>query len=630
MFHQKLLQKFASAATAALMLTTPLTSVNGLLQNPVTAFAAKTTSETTRPIQETPEISHKQNIKPGNYQLINSGNHYAMTHQTKEELSKHHPVGLELNEQNAEQVFKLQYVDDGMYRLSPGDDQTLYLNCTCKTANDVKAGTKMSAWPEYTDGTQYFWISLVNDTYVIECSAAPGLVVAPTSKLPGAGLELQPYTGSELQLWDLQPFTKTVTVTTGTTTQKVTTTTTSKTAAATTTTTKKTAAVTTTTTKKTAAATTTTTKKTTPTATTTTGTVIVEHASKQNITPGDYSFLNAKNGYAMTHQTQFTLSQAHPIGLELNTGELTQRVTLTHVGSGKYSLAIGDHHNLFVNCTCKTAGDIKAGVEMSGWKEYTDGTQYFWITEVGSNQYILQNAVHPELVIAPASDQLESGLQLQLYTGSVLQKWKLVKLPDLTTTTSAVKSNTTTTTTTTTKTTTTKTTTTTTKTTTTTTTTTTAGTTTSTAESTNPPTSSTEPTTSATMTTASSEPTTETVTTTQQTTTTTVSATTETVTSATAETTITVTETTSEPLLYLLGDLDGKNGIGAEDAQLCLLAYVNIMADMSSGLAPEQLRAADVNGDGQLSVDDAQLILLYYVNNTLSRNNVTWSELLGS
>lgn len=51
---------------------------------------------------------------------------------------------------------------------------------------------------------------------------------------------------------------------------------------------------------------------------------------------------------------------------------------------------------------------------------------------------------------------------------------------------------------------------------------------------------------------------------------------------------------------------------------------------MSSGLSAEQLRAADVNGDGQLAVNDAQLILLNYVNNTLSRNNVTWSELLGS
>ena len=92
----------------------------------------------------------------------------------------------------------------------------------------------------------------------------------------------------------------------------------------------------------------------------------------------------------------------------------------------------------------------------------------------------------------------------------------------------------------------------------------------------------------------------------------------------------TTTETTVPPVSieYPVGDVDGKNGVGVEDAQLALLAYVNIMAEIDSGLTPEQLRAADVNRDGQIGVDDAQLILLYYVNNTLSGNDISWEELI--
>ena len=66
-----------------------------------------------------------------------------------------------------------------------------------------------------------------------------------------------------------------------------------------------------------------------------------------------------------------------------------------------------------------------------------------------------------------------------------------------------------------------------------------------------------------------------------------------------------------------------------EDAQLALLAYVQTMAGMDSGLREQQMAAADVNGDKSVSVEDAQLILLYYVSNTLSGQNVTWDELLG-
>ena len=58
-----------------------------------------------------------------------------------------------------------------------------------------------------------------------------------------------------------------------------------------------------------------------------------------------------------------------------------------------------------------------------------------------------------------------------------------------------------------------------------------------------------------------------------------------------------------------MGDVDGKNGVGVEDAQLALLAYVNIMAEIDSGLTPEQLRAADVDSDGDINVSDVTALI---------------------
>ena len=77
------------------------------------------------------------------------------------------------------------------------------------------------------------------------------------------------------------------------------------------------------------------------------------------------------------------------------------------------------------------------------------------------------------------------------------------------------------------------------------------------------------------------------------------------------------------------GDADGDGKVSVEDAQLALLAYVQSIAGMETGLTEKQIKAADINGDKTVSVEDAQLILLYYVSNTLSGQNVTWDELLG-
>ncbi len=77
------------------------------------------------------------------------------------------------------------------------------------------------------------------------------------------------------------------------------------------------------------------------------------------------------------------------------------------------------------------------------------------------------------------------------------------------------------------------------------------------------------------------------------------------------------------------GDLNNDGTVSVEDAQLALLAYVQSMAGLESGLTEQQAKAADINGDKTVSVEDAQLILIYYVSNTISGQNVTWDELLG-
>ncbi|MBQ9907395.1 MAG: hypothetical protein IJM46_11565, partial [Oscillospiraceae bacterium] len=66
------------------------------------------------------------------------------------------------------------------------------------------------------------------------------------------------------------------------------------------------------------------------------------------------------------------------------------------------------------------------------------------------------------------------------------------------------------------------------------------------------------------------------------------------------------TETATSVPESLRGDVNSDGGIGVEDAQLALVAYVNHMSGQAHGLTDAQFRAADVNQDGELSVDDAQ------------------------
>ena len=78
---------------------------------------------------------------------------------------------------------------------------------------------------------------------------------------------------------------------------------------------------------------------------------------------------------------------------------------------------------------------------------------------------------------------------------------------------------------------------------------------------------------------------------------------------------------------YLPGDVNENGEIGADDAQMTLKAYVNMLADKESGLTESQMLAADVDGSGTVDATDAQMILKYYVN-TLAGKEVTWDDLL--
>ena len=86
-------------------------------------------------------------------------------------------------------------------------------------------------------------------------------------------------------------------------------------------------------------------------------------------------------------------------------------------------------------------------------------------------------------------------------------------------------------------------------------------------------------------------------------------------------------ESLGEVPAVITGDVSGNGEIGADDAQMTLKAYVNILAEKDTGLTDAQKKAADVDGDGEITATDAQIILKYYVN-TLAGKEVTWEQLL--
>ncbi|MBP0989381.1 MAG: dockerin type I repeat-containing protein [Oscillospiraceae bacterium] len=81
------------------------------------------------------------------------------------------------------------------------------------------------------------------------------------------------------------------------------------------------------------------------------------------------------------------------------------------------------------------------------------------------------------------------------------------------------------------------------------------------------------------------------------------------------------------PLILQKGDLDGDGTVSAEDAQLALNLYTEIVAERALADA-NQLAAADINQDGELSADDVQYILMFYTRSTLARKETSWEQIL--
>ena len=87
------------------------------------------------------------------------------------------------------------------------------------------------------------------------------------------------------------------------------------------------------------------------------------------------------------------------------------------------------------------------------------------------------------------------------------------------------------------------------------------------------------------------------------------------------------TTTTTEPTEPQAGDLSGDGEIAADDAQITLKAYVNVLAGKGDGLTEAQRKAADIDGDGEVTSSDAQIILKYYVE-TLAGKTPAWNDLI--
>lgn len=349
-----------------------------------TTTAPQTTSKptTTKPSDDEnqPEIVRQEVVKSGMYSIQNANGYY-LTNDATHTLHNGSTMSVQLNEGLATQWFSLKYLNDGKYSLAAGNAPDYFVNCTCATPDKVSEGVDISTWIEYDDGTQYFYLAPVSDSHELKggfyiCSVLhPELVIAP---------QYDDIVGSGLKLQKYDPqndsqiwnFVK-------------------------------------------------------PS--------VPAVETKQNVKPADYNIANAAVGFYMTNRTDIALGKGHPIDMSLNESLSVQRFTLKHIGKGQYTLAAGGEKDRFVNCTVSTPDLVKAGVQISSWEEYTDGTQYFYFTWLGDDQYIIRSALNKELVIAPRSEDCGSNLELQKFDmTNMLQRWKLVECKPAVTTTAPV------------------------------------------------------------------------------------------------------------------------------------------------------------------------------------------------
>ena len=543
---------------------------------PTTTTTAKTTTTVTTTIIDYPKPILDRTITEGNYR-IQSQNGYHMTVYKQRETDTGHSMVVDMYDGLETQHFALTYHGKGQYTLASGIDPDQNLNNTCAKPENIREGIPVTCWDELeNDDRQLFYITPVEYTndneviYVIQSVRHPELVVTPEYQDERlSDLKLQKYdANNKAQEWTFkEPMLATLEVT-------------------------------------------------------------------QTIASGDYKIKNAQLGFIMTKHGEDE-PDTDGIWGEMDMSLQSQCYTLKYISEGKYALAVGGESNRFVGCKTSSAGKVKAGDPLYSMELNKDGTQYFWITYVGDDQYILQSALNRKLVIAPKSADSSTFLELQEYDHSLAQRWKLKKAPVAATTTAAPTKS--------------------------------VKTTTTTAKTTAAPKATTAARTTATAaittsvavtTTAASNTTSESITLTngEQYTInkknmtfksnnpdvavvspsgviTAVGTGGAIISMIDADSNVTQIRITvkavGEAPAENIGDLNGDNEIGVDDAQITLKAYTERIAGKKTGLTDAQMKAADVDGNGEVSVEDAQLILKYYTEKVVAGKDITWADILG-
>ncbi len=142
----------------------------------------------------------------------------------------------------------------------------------------------------------------------------------------------------------------------------------------------------------------------------------------QNIQENTHCIINVGANKNMNYA--WGISNPNPMWIDDADGSPEQKFTLDYMTDGKYLLRINHSDGGVVNCECATPNDVNAGVKLTGRSADNNDTQYFWITPVGNNEYVLQSGHDKNLVIGASSSAARSQLTIQRYTGSALQKWK--------------------------------------------------------------------------------------------------------------------------------------------------------------------------------------------------------------
>lgn len=152
------------------------------------------------------------------------------------------------------------------------------------------------------------------------------------------------------------------------------------------------------------------------------------HAEDANISDGRYNLVNVGSGYNMNYNWGSGNNNGSGAAMIMSKadGSPEQIFTLEHQGGGKYELHINHSDGGVVNVF---SGSPTVGDKITRFDDNNNDTQRFYITPVGSDEYIIQNAANPNVVIGAPNTEWHAKLQLCTYSSSnPLIRWKLTAL----------------------------------------------------------------------------------------------------------------------------------------------------------------------------------------------------------